>query len=283
MTGQPFIKMHGLGNDFVVVDGRADGTRLSAAQARAVADRHTGVGCDQVIILEPPRDALADLFMRIRNTDGSEAGACGNATRCVASLVMGETGADHAVIQTISGLLDAEARDGGLVAVDMGPARLDWRDIPLAEAHDTLHLPVTVGDLSDPVGVNMGNPHAVFFVNDVAAVPLEELGPRIEHHPLFPEFTNVQIAQVLDRANIRHRVWERGVGITRASGSGACATLVAAARRGLTERRATVHLEGGPLHIDWQPDGHVMMTGPVATSFTGHLDPALLDPAPLAG
>ncbi|MCP5366188.1 MAG: diaminopimelate epimerase [Hyphomicrobiales bacterium] len=270
-----FRKMHGLGNDFVVLDARAAPLPLSAAQAAAIADRRTGVGCDQLIVLEPPRDSLADVFMRIRNTDGSEAEACGNATRCVASLLMAETGHGHAVVQTVAGLLDAEAH-GEQVTVDMGPARLDWRDIPVSDAIDTLHLGIEAGPLKDPVGVNMGNPHAVFMVDDAAAVALEVYGPQVERHPLFPEFTNVEAVQVLAPDRIRMRVWERGVGVTRACGSGACAALVATARRGLTGRRATVVLDGGPLVIEWLPDGHVTMTGPVSTSFTGTLDDALL-------
>jgi len=275
MSTVTFRKMHGLGNDFVVLDARSAPLPLSRAQAAAIADRHTGVGCDQLIVMEPPEDRLADVFMRIRNTDGSEAEACGNATRCVASLVMAENGNGHAVVQTVAGLLDAEAHDGQ-VTVDMGPANLDWRDIPVSDAIDTLHLGIEQGLLVDPVGVNIGNPHAVFMVEDAEAIPLQQLGPQIEKHAMFPEFTNVEAVQVITRDKVRMRVWERGVGITRACGSGACAALVATARRGLTERKATVVLDGGPLVIEWLPDGHVTMTGPVATSFTGTLDDALL-------
>ncbi len=270
-----FRTMHGLGTDFVVIDARAQPLALDAGLAQRIADRRTGIGCDQLIIIEPPRTGLADVFMRIRNADGGEVEACGNATRCVASLLMAEKGRDHAVIETVVGLLDAEAAAGGRIAVDMGPAQLDWRDIPIAEAIDTLHLGIALGQLSDPVGVGMGNPHAVFFVPDADAVDLAALGPPLEHHKLFPVRANIEVAQVLSPTRIRMRVWERGAGITRACGTGACATLVAAVRRGLTERRASVVLDGGELEIEWMRDGHVMMTGPVATSFTGTLDAQL--------
>ncbi len=276
MSALPFRKMHGLGNDFVVLDARTRPLAVSADQARAIADRHTGVGCDQLIVVEPPRDHLADAFMRIRNADGGEAEACGNAARCIAALIMAETGAGHAVIETVSGLLDAEAAAGGLVAVDMGRVRLDWRDIPLAEPADTLHLDVVAGPLADAVAVNVGNPHAVFFVEDVEKVPLATFGPMVEHHEMFPEFTNVGVAQVEGPDRIRLRVWERGVGITRACGSGACAALVAANRRGLTGRAAEVVLDGGSLRIEWLIDDHVVMTGPVAESFSGTLDASVL-------
>jgi len=270
-----FRKMHGLGNDFVVIDARARPLALDAALAQRIADRRTGIGCDQLIVIEPPRAGLADAFMRIRNADGGEVEACGNATRCVASLLMAEKGQDHVVIETVVGLLDAEAAAGGRIAVDMGPAQLDWRDIPIAEAIDTLHLGIALGQLSDPVGVGMGNPHAVFFVPDAEAVDIAALGPPLEHHKLFPARANIEVAQVLSPTRIRMRVWERGAGITRACGTGACATLVAAVRRGLTERKASVVLDGGELEIEWMRDGHVMMTGPVATSFTGTLDAQL--------
>lgn len=271
-----FVKMHGLGNDFAVFDARAGGFAPAPGQVKAIADRRTGVGCDQLIVIEPPRDRQADLFMRIYNADGSESGACGNATRCVAWLAMRESGRREAIVETVAGLLDAEDKGDGLIGVDMGPARLDWREVPLAEARDTLHLGIGSGPLQDPVGVSMGNPHAVFFVPDVAAVVLEEHGPRLEKNPLFPEFANIEVAQVLAPGRIRMRVWERGCGITRACGTGACATLVAAARRGLTDRKAEVILDGGSLFIEWLPDDHVLMTGPVAVSFTGLLDASLL-------
>lgn len=278
---RPFLKMHGLGNDFVVLDARRHAFDLTPSRVRAIADRRTGVGCDQLVVIAPPGGQVSDATMLIFNADGSEVAACGNASRCVAWLLMRETGQDKVVIQTRAGLLDAEARGDHRVAVDMGRPRLDWRDIPLAEAGDTLHLGVTVGPLSDPVGVNMGNPHAVFFVDDVQAVELATFGPVLEHHALFPERANIEIAQVLSpldaaTGRLRMRVWERGTGITLACGTGACATLVAAARRGLTPRRAEIILDGGTLTIEWLPDDHVLMTGPVATSFAGTLDPSLL-------
>lgn len=269
--GTAFRKMHGLGNDFVVLDGRRTPLMMTGDTARAIADRRTGVGCDQLILLEPPRDALADAVMRIFNPDGSEVAACGNATRCVADLLMAELGRRHAVIQTAAGLLDAEAAPDGLVAVDMGPALLDWREIPLAEACDTLAVPVAVGPLAGPACVSMGNPHAVFFVSDVAAIPLADVGPLIEHHPMFPARTNVEVAELAGPDRLRVRVWERGAGITRACGSGACAVGVAAVRRGIAGRRVQVVLDGGELAIEWLRDGHVLMTGPVATSFVGEL------------
>jgi len=276
MSEQTFIKMHGLGNDFVVLDGRQNGIALSAEQARALADRHTGVGCDQVIVIEPARDKSADAFMRIHNADGGEVMACGNASRCIASLLMAETGKQEIVLETGAGLLNAKAANGGNVTVDMGPAKLEWNEIPLAEETDTLHLSFSRGDLKDPVAVNVGNPHTVFFVDDAEAIDLETVGPEIEHHPFFPERTNVEAAQVISPDKIRLRVWERGAGITQACGTGACATLVAAHRRGLTGRKASIMLDGGTLEIEWLENNHVMMTGPVATSFTGTVDFAAL-------
>lgn len=276
MATLDFIKMHGLGNDFVILDGRDGSLNLPCEAVRVISDRHTGVGCDQLIIMEPPTDPSADVFMRIHNPDGGEAEACGNATRCVASLVMAERGQSHAIVQTISGLLDCENLGDGLYSVDMGPVRLDWRDLPLSEARDTDHLDVAAGPLQDPVGVNVGNPHAVFIVDDVQALDLATFGPVIENHPLFPERTNVEAVQVLSPNRIRMRVWERGAGITLACGSGACAALVATARRGLTGRKADVVLDGGVLSIEWRPDNTVLMTGPVASSFSGVLDAAVL-------
>jgi diaminopimelate epimerase len=276
MRGPSFIKMHGLGNDFVVLDARPRALALDTAAARAISDRHTGVGCDQLIVIEPPQNAAADVFMRIRNADGGEVDACGNATRCIADLVMRETGRDRVTIETAAGLLDARAAGERRVSVDMGPARQDWRDIPLAHQCDTLHLPLSLGPLSDPVGTSLGNPHATFFVADAEAIDLAALGPRLEHDPLFPERANIGVVQVLSPTRLRFRVWERGTGITVACGTGACAALVAASRRGLAERRAEVVADGGPLEIQWREDGHVLMTGPVAVSFTGTLDPSLL-------
>ena len=268
-----FLKMHGCGNDFVVFDERAGPLGLTPRRAAAIADRRTGVGCDQFIAIEPaPANSNADAFMRIRNPDGSEAGACGNATRCVADLLARETGRRVQVIRTIAGNLSAEALPDGRVRVDMGPARLDWSDIPLARPMDTLHLDLAVGPVADPAAASMGNPHATFFVDDVARLPVAELGPRLEHDTLFPERANIGFAQVLAPDRIRLRVWERGAGLTLACGSGACAALVNAHRRGLTGRRAIVVVDGGELDIEWRADGHVLMTGPVATSFIGEID-----------
>ena len=279
MTSRPFIKMHGLGNDFVVVDARREPFALDAATARAIADRRLGVGCDQVIVLEPPANGAADVFMRVHNADGGEVGACGNATRCVAALVMEEAPVMEeaaCTIETLAGLLSAAPAGPGRIAVDMGPARCGWRDIPLAREMETLHLDLALGPLSGPTAVNVGNPHAVFFVEDGAAIDLAELGPRLEHHGLFPERANIGVVQVTGEDRLRLRVWERGVGLTQACGTGACAAAVAAHRRGLTGRAVEVLLDGGALSVAWRHDGHVLMTGPVATSFTGLLGSALL-------
>ncbi len=281
MAGTPFIKMHGLGNDFVVLDARHASFDLTPERRRIIADRRLGVGCDQLIVLEPPTEREADVFMRIYNPDGGEAGACGNATRCVASVVMDERKADHVTVQTIAGLLDSQKAGTGanglpVISVDMGPARLDWREIPVAKACDTNHMPVGLGPLQDAVGTSMGNPHATYFVENADAIPLGELGPRIEHDPFFPERVNVGVAQLLSEGRLRLRVWERGAGITLACGSGACAAVVAASRRGLVQRKADVVLEGGTLTIEWLRDGHVLMTGGIAVAFRGELDRSLL-------
>lgn len=269
----PFAKMHGCGNDFVVFDERLGRLPITRARAAAIADRRTGVGCDQLIVIEkPPPGTGAHVFMRIRNPDGREAGACGNATRCVAHLLAAETGRRSHIIRTVAGNLPAEVLEDGWVRVDMGEAQLDWRDVPLAEAMDTLHLPLELDGLADPAAVSMGNPHATFFVPEIDAVPIEVLGRRLEHDPIFPERANIGVAQVLGPDRIRLRVWERTAGLTLACGSGACAALVNAARRGLTGRHAIVVVDGGELGIEWRADGHVLMTGPVVTSFTGTLD-----------
>ncbi|HUC68291.1 MAG TPA: diaminopimelate epimerase [Stellaceae bacterium] len=276
MRATAFVKMHGLGNDFVVLDARADAIRLDDKAARAIADRHRGIGCDQLLILEPPQAPGADIFMRIRNADGSEVGACGNGTRCVGALVMRETGKERVVIETAAGLLEARAAGARGVSVDLGQARLEWSDIPLARACDTLHVPLSLGPLVDPVCTSMGNPHATFFVADAEGIDLAALGPRLERDPIFPERANIGVAQVLSRTRLRFRVWERGAGITVACGTGASAALVAAARRGLAERKAEVIVDGGALEIEWREDGHVTLTGPVALSFSGTIDPSLL-------
>ncbi|WP_428542873.1 diaminopimelate epimerase [Rhodopila sp.] len=260
-----FVKMHGCGNDFVILDQRAHRFDVDPAQIAALADRHTGIGCDQLIVIQPTPSA--DGFMRIYNQDGSEAGACGNAARCVADILLRETSRSDAIIRTVSGDLTATRRGDGLIQVDMGPVRLDWTDIPLAHPMDTLQLDLP----GAPAAASMGNPHATVFVPDLDAAPVTTLGPKLEHDPIFPQRANIGFAQVLDPETIRLKVWERGVGLTLACGSGACATLVNAHRRGLTHRRATVILDGGALDIEWRDDGNLLMTGPVATSFRGQV------------
>jgi diaminopimelate epimerase len=262
----PFRKMHGLGNDFVVIDTREAPCPMSAARASALADRHTGIGCDQLIVLEP--SDLASVRMRIFNADGSEVEACGNATRAVGLLLGGET-----TIETLAGVLTASAGTAG-VAVDMGRPRFGWNEIPLAYAMDTLDMPVAWEELEGPAGVNVGNPHAVFFVPDCDAVELDRLGPLIEHDPLFPERVNVNVATVESPARIRLRVWERGAGLTRACGTGACATAVAAMRHKLVAREVTIALPGGDLVIGWPEGGSITMTGPAALAFEGSFESA---------
>jgi diaminopimelate epimerase len=283
MTAVPFLKMHGLGNDFVVLDARRQKLTLSEQQRRRLADRHLGVGFDQMVTLENPVTPGADVFMRLHNADGSEARACGNATRCIAARIMGEKANSQVVIETVAGLLAAEALPNGHIAVDMGPARLDWQDIPVAAACDTLHMPVTLGPVADPVGVNVGSSHAVFFVPDVAAIDLPLLGPQLENHPFFPKRANIEFVQILSPDRMRMRVWERGAGITLACGSGACATLVAAARRGLTGRKGEVIVDGGTLTIEWLENGHVRMTGPWTLSYEGMIDLDSLVNGPVNG
>ena len=267
----PFVKMHGCGNDFVVLDARDRALGITPARAAAIAHRRTGIGCDQLIILESP-PANADVFMRIRNPDGGEAGACGNATRCVAALLAGETGRRRLTIRTISGDLPAETHPDGSVTVDMGPARLGWRDIPLGFPADTLHLPLSEGPVADPAACSMGNPHATFFVPELAALPIEAIGPLLEHAAIFPDRANIGFVQVLAPDRIRLRVWERGAGLKLACGSGACAALVNAHRRGLAGRRAEMILDGGTLTIEWAENGHVLMAGPAALVFEGEVD-----------
>jgi len=262
-----FVKMHGCGNDFVILDERARPRALTPEQAAFLANRHTGIGCDQVIAIQSCPGAGADAFMRIWNPDGSEAGACGNATRCVADILMRDAGRSAVTIRTVSGDLPATRGAEGLITVDMGAPRLDWADIPLAEPMDTLRLDLP----GAPAAASMGNPHATFFVPDLDIVPIGRLGPEMEHHPIFPQRANIGFAQVLDPETIRLKVWERGAGLTLACGSGACATLVNAHRRGLAHRRARVIVDGGTLVIAWRDDGHVLMTGPAVTTFRGEI------------
>ena len=285
MTELAFTKMHGLGNDFVVIDARAGkpgaGIAIGDAVAAAIADRHTGIGCDQLIVVEDAPGADADAFMRIRNADGGEVDACGNATRCVGAVLLGESGADTVRIRTGADLLTVTRADGGLVTVDMGVPRLGWDDVPLAMAADTLHLDIERGPLADPAAASMGNPHATFFVDDADAVPISVLGPELEVDPMFPERANIGIAQMLAPDRMRLRVWERGAGLTPACGTGACAAVVNASRRGLANRRMVVEMDGGELLIDWREDtGHVFMTGPAETSFAGVIAPDLLTGLP---
>ena len=277
--GRPFLKMNGLGNDFVVVEARSAPFTPTQAEVRAIADRTAGIGCDQLIAIEAaPADAPgADAFMRIWNADGGEVSACGNATRCVGWLLTEAGGREKATILTQAGALVAERTGERQVRIDMGAPGLDWQAIPLIEDMDTRGIELQVGPIDDPVlhtpgCVNMGNPHVVFFVPDAAAAPVQQVGPMIEHHRLFPDRTNVGFAEIVGRGRIRLRVWERGVGETKACGTGACAALVAAARRGLIDRTAMIELTGGELQIEWrESDGHVLMTGPIEVEFTGAL------------
>ncbi len=262
--GIPFHKMHGAGNDFVVLDARTTGPGFSRARIAALADRHFGIGCDQVIVItaEPGADARLRFF----NPDGGEAGACGNGTRCAADLLMRGAGRPSLTLRTQAGDLAARRMPDGQVQVDMGPARFGWADIPLSSPADTLHLDLP----GDPAAVSMGNPHATFFgdVLDQA----DAIGPALQQHAMFPEGVNAGFAQVQGDNRIRLRVWERGAGLTLACGSGACAALVNASRRGLVGRSATVIVDGGALDITWRDDGHVEMTGPAATTFEGEFD-----------
>jgi diaminopimelate epimerase len=269
-SGLPFRKMHGAGNDFVILDARSTPVTVPPALARALSDRHCGVGFDQLAIIGPG-DAEATAHLRFLNADGSESGACGNATRCIARLLMDETGAARLTLRTTRGLLHAETRPDGLIRVNLGAPLLNWREIPLARDLDTLHLPIP----GNPVATGMGNPHCTFFVDDLATVDLERDGAAIEHHPFYPEATNVEFVQVLSRNAIRLRIWERGTGVTLASGSCASAAAVAAARRGLTDRSVRVEVDGGTLWVDWAEDG-VWMAGPTAHVFDGVLTPAFL-------
>lgn len=273
---RPFVKMNGAGNDFVVVNALATPFTPTADQARAIADRETGEGCDQLIAIEP--SDRADAFMRVWNADGGSVETCGNALRCVGWLLMQSTGKDVVRIDTLGGLTTARRAEGGRVTVDMGEPRLDWEQIPLDEAMDTRGIELQIGPIDDPVlhtpgAVSMGNPHVVFFVDHAPNDGfVRGSGSLIEHHPRFPEGVNVGFAHVIDRGHIRLRVWERGAGLTRACGTGACAALVAAARRGLTDRSAEIEVDGGRLTIDWdEATGHVLMTGPVEIERTGML------------
>lgn len=268
-TGMPFMKMHGLGNDFVVVDARTSEISIAPVLTKAIAHRHFGVGFDQLAVIE---NGAGDAHLTFYNADGSTSAACGNATRCIARFLMDESNQTDLRLTTDRGVLMARDAGGGLTAVNMGQPQLEWNEIPLSGPMDTLELPIE----GSPTATGMGNPHCTFFVPDADAIPLSDFGARYEHHPLYPERTNVQVAQIIGPDHIRMRVWERGVGITLASGSSSCATAVAAARRGLTGRTVQIDLDGGTLHVDWRDDG-VWMTGPTMHVFSGSLTPAFLD------
>ena len=269
----PFLKMHGLGNDFVVFDARNQALALDAAEARALADRKRGIGCDQLIVIEQGENG-ADIFMRIYNADGGEVESCGNAARCVARLLFKELKRSEIRIDTEGGLLICNDAGGGLVSVDMGAPILVWDKIPLAHPADTNNFALNVdGDSHLVAAVSMGNPHCVLFVEDADDAPVERLGRRIETHPMFPNRTNVEFVTVLDRTHLRMRVWERGAGITQACGTGACAVAVAAHRRGLTGRSMDIVLDGGTLHLELrESDDHILMTGPSTLSYRGDVD-----------
>lgn len=270
-----FAKMHGLGNDFVILDWRNDpDRRVPAAAAQRLADRRLGIGCDQILVIRPSQEA--DIRMDILNQDGSPSGACGNGTRCVADLVMAETGADRISIVTDGGMLSAWRAADDQISVDMGPVFTGWQDVPLAESMDTLHVPLGVAGLPDAVCHALGNPHGVVFVEDAEGLDLARLGPQVEQSSLFPDRVNLSVLSRRDDGSFRMRVWERGVGITMACGSGACASGVAIARRGLGGDVNKIVMDGGAVTIAWQRDnGHVVMTGPVAYVASGYLSPEI--------
>lgn len=276
MEPVPFVKMHGCGNDFVVVDRRRAAVPLTPELACRIADRHRGVGFDQLILLEPGEGA--EVLLRFLNADGSESGACGNGTRCAARLLFEEGAPERLVIRVGERRLVATRLPDGRIAVEMGEPGLDWRDVPLAEPCDTAELPIAVEGLPAPAAVGMGNPHLVFVVPDLAALDVERLGARLERHPLFPERANVGFVQELAPGVLRLRVFERGVGLTLACGSGACAAMVTARRRGLVGDRARLILDGGELEVAWAGTGPVVMTGPAAKVFSGSFEPEFLDP-----
>lgn len=279
-----FRKMNGLGNDFVVLDSRARVLALAPEIVRVIADRKEGIGCDQLIALEP--SDKADVFMRIWNADGGEVEACGNAARCVAVVIATEQGRSQVSIETEDQVLGAAVGGDGNVTIDMGVPRLAWDEIPLAEPfHDTSRIELQAGPIDAPVlhspgAVNVGNPHALFFVEDTEAIDLAGIGPMLECHPLFPERANISLVQVMSPDHLKVRTWERGAGLTRACGTAACASAVAAVRRDLAGRKVTVSLPGGDLVIEWrEADGHVLMTGPYELDFEGTLPASLLAPA----
>ena len=263
-----FLKMHGLGNDFVIFDGRTAPLSLSKEQIRTISDRHIGVGCDQLIIMEPSKQA--DVFMRIYNADGGQVASCGNATRCVAWILMEESGKDDITLETQAGQLSCKRIEGSRICADMGEPKFAWQDIPLSEPRDTLNLGISLGELFDPVAVSMGNPHAIFIVSDVDKIRVPKIGPVLENYPLFPERANISFAQPINNHHVKLKVWERGVGVTLACGTAACATLVGLHRRGVVGRKAAIELPGGTLDVEWdEKTNHVLMTGAVTLSFSG--------------
>jgi len=276
LAGHPYRKMSGLGNEFVILDFRKSGATINEDSARQIADPKTGPGCDQVITLEHRR-GVDGIFMGVWNADGSEVGACGNAARCVGWLLMEEIGAAEASFSTLAGSLNASKVGDDRIAIDMGEPKFHWRDIPLSEQmDDTRFIDIKLGPIDNPVlwgpsAVNVGNPHCIFFVDDAEAQALDRFGPLVENHPLFPERANVSVAEVRSKHSIRLRVWERGVGITKACGTGACAAAVAAHRRRLTERKSTVILDGGELAVEWREDNHIIMTGLISDDGEGFL------------
>ena len=284
LANHAFVKMNGIGNEIVVVDLRAGGAKIAPEEARAAA-APAGAPYDQLMAIYAPRTPGTDGYIRIFNNDGSEAGACGNGMRCVADFVTKQGGKDTLSFETSSGLVNCWKGEGGLFTVDMGKPRFAWNEIPLAEEfRDTRGIELQIGPIDKPVlhspsVVNMGNPHAIFWVDDVNAYDLERLGPLLENHPIFPERANITLARIVDREHIVIRTWERGAGLTKACGSAACATAVAAARLKRAERKVRVTLPGGELTIEWRADDHVLMTGPVEFEFEGKFDPALFEKA----
>ncbi|MCA3693517.1 diaminopimelate epimerase [Aquidulcibacter sp.] len=270
-----FAKMNGLGNEIAVLDARERPLTLNASAVEALATAGKGIGFDQLMLLLPPKNPMADVYTEIWNADGSKVAACGNGSRCVAWYVMREMNRENLVIETEAGLLGAVSVGPNLISVDMGEPILDWELIPMSERMDTIRIELQVGPIDDPIlhgpgVVSMGNPHCVFFVQDAELAPVEAVGPMIEYHPLFPERTNVGFAEIVARDHIRLRVWERGAGLTKACGTGACAALVAAVRRRLCDRVAKVQVDGGMLEIEWrESDNHVIMTGAVALETEG--------------
>jgi diaminopimelate epimerase len=280
-SGIAFRKMNGLGNDFVVLDRRVADFTMDEAKARAIADRETGIGCDQVIVLEG--SDVADVRMRIWNNEGFEVESCGNASRCIADMLFKEKKAETATIDTKGGFLTARKAGDGLVTVDNGMPRFGWKDIPLSEEFaDTRHIELSVGPLDKPLihspsVVNVGNPHCIFWVNDLDVVDLAKVGPMLEHHHLFPERANITLAKVNARDHVEIKVWERGAGLTKACGTAACAVMAAGARIKIIDRKCRVTLPGGDLFMEWrEADDHILMTGPVAHDFDGVLPPGIL-------